>query len=148
MPYADPEKAKSRSRQRTASMTGSERAERADRSAAWARGIADHLGSYKKQWRKENPDKVQQQQDRYAPKRPEYNLRRYGLTVAERNAIAEKQDHKCPICQHERKLHVDHDHKTGAVRGLLCLGCNTSLGKFEDDPTILLRAIAYLKGEI
>ena len=39
---------------------------------------------------------------------------------------------------------IDHDHETGKVRGLLCHECNTALGKFGDDPAILLRAVDYL----
>lgn len=51
----------------------------------------------------------------------------------------------CAICQSETKLCIDHDHGTGAVRGLLCLNCNLALGNFHDSIEKLEKAIMYLK---
>jgi len=51
---------------------------------------------------------------------------------------------ECVICGDEGKLVVDHDHKTGQVRGMLCNHCNRGLGHFRDDPTLLEFAAQYL----
>lgn len=47
-------------------------------------------------------------------------------------------------CGTGKRLAVDHDHETGAVRGVLCAACNLGLGKFKDNPWLLRRAIEYL----
>lgn len=73
--------------------------------------------------------------------------RHYGITLEEYNAMLEKQNGVCAVCgkpPNGRRLHVDHDHKTGAVRGLLCSGCNTALGDVNDSMDILQRLIKYL----
>jgi len=51
---------------------------------------------------------------------------------------------QCVICGSEEKLVVDHDHRTGKIRGLLCNHCNRGLGHFRDDPTLLEFAAQYL----
>jgi hypothetical protein len=51
---------------------------------------------------------------------------------------------ECVICGVEETLVVDHDHKTGQVRGMLCNHCNRGLGHFRDDPTLLEFAAQYL----
>ena len=56
-----------------------------------------------------------------------------------------KEITQCVICGNNEKLVVDHDHKTGKVRGILCNNCNTGLGMLQDNPKLLLRAISYLK---
>ena len=76
----------------------------------------------------------------------------YGMTLEEKSAILSFQGNACAICKTElqlegRKTHVDHDHKTGAIRGLLCNTCNTRLGWFEmfqNDPVFSKEAMAYL----
>lgn len=75
--------------------------------------------------------------------------KRYGTTLAEYDAVLERQEHRCPICQtHLKDLdespHTDHSHTTGKFRGVLCSPCNKGLGLFRDDPWRLLGAIEYL----
>lgn len=69
---------------------------------------------------------------------------------AEQIAVLEvRQCGRCAICAtpvtRERGLQVDHCHKSGDVRGLLCAACNLGLGQFRDDPKLLQAAIEYLK---
>ena len=51
---------------------------------------------------------------------------------------------ECVICGVQESLVVDHDHKTGKIRGMLCNHCNRGLGHFRDDPTLLEFAAQYL----
>ena len=60
----------------------------------------------------------------------------YGISLDDYNELFIQQGGKCAICgklqsEFDYPFHVDHDHKTGKVRGLLCSGCNTGLGHFE-----------------
>jgi hypothetical protein len=45
-------------------------------------------------------------------------------------------------------VHIDHDHETGKVRGMLCFPCNAALGQLQDDPTIIRRAAEYVEGNV
>lgn len=79
-----------------------------------------------------------------------YLKRTYGLKLEDYNSLLEAQDFRCKICsthqnQFRNRLHVDHDHNTGQIRGILCVECNTGLGKFKDNPELLQLAIDYLK---
>lgn len=76
--------------------------------------------------------------------------RQYGLSLAEYQQMFIEQDHRCAICRThqddlDRTLFVDHCHETGVVRGLLCYKCNTGLGNFKDDLSLVQRAGQYLQ---
>jgi 5-methylcytosine-specific restriction endonuclease McrA len=82
--------------------------------------------------------------------RERHLVRKYGVTLADYDAMLAAQGGKCAVClttpdtQRYGVFHVDHCHTSGAVRGLLCRGCNNVLGVVNDDPAALARAIAYL----
>lgn len=88
-----------------------------------------------------------------APKlRDQWLREKYGIGEAEYDALLREQGGGCAICGAEPGgvgkygvLHVDHDHKTGRVRGILCQPCNHGLGHFFDDPSRLAGAIEYLR---
>lgn len=75
----------------------------------------------------------------------------YGLTLEEKESIYESQGGRCAICGGDGTngkwdtLYIDHDHKTGKVRGLLCARCNFALGQFDDDISRLEKAAEYLR---
>lgn len=78
---------------------------------------------------------------------------RYGLSVPDRQLILENQGHKCLICNShilfdgenfQSRACVDHDHKTGSVRGIICRNCNTWLGYLENKNIALSTLQEYL----
>lgn len=77
-----------------------------------------------------------------------YHLSKFGLTPDDYDRMLESQNGGCAICgrrpRDDISLHVDHDHRTGKIRGLLCFRCNNSLGDLGDDPELLRKAISYL----
>jgi len=79
----------------------------------------------------------------------DYLHSRWGLTKSQYDAMAESQHGVCAVCSKPditgRRLAVDHCHKTGKLRGLLCYACNTALGRFNDDVSLLSKAIKYLQ---
>lgn len=81
-------------------------------------------------------------------KRDKYLRRTYGITEADYNLLLKYQKFVCAVCKSPPKtksLHVDHNHVTGLVRGLLCFRCNKLvIGKFND-PKLFYNAYLYLK---
>ena len=80
-------------------------------------------------------------------------IRQHGITPEERDVMIAERDGRCDICGErpvsplptQNQLHVDHDHNTGKIRGLLCSRCNRAIGALGDSVEGLLRAITYLK---
>lgn len=98
--------------------------------------------SYNKEWYQKNKTYKKGYQKR------NYLMVKYNMTFEDKHRMYLKQEYKCKICNKvfiEKKLCVDHDHKTGKVRGLLCGKCNIGLGKFKDNIKVLKSAIQYLK---
>lgn len=119
-----------------------------------------HPDRVKKQWaeyRKNNLEKINEYQKRYkyewkiSGKYRKYELMKsYGITPEYYDEILEKQNFCCAICRIEeskcpRRLFVDHNHKNGKVRGLLCITCNFLLGYSKDDIEILFNAVSYIQ---
>lgn len=82
----------------------------------------------------------------------EHLRRKYGLERADFDRMVVEQGNRCRICRrepngngHHARLHVDHCHTSGRVRGLLCSNCNTMIGLAGEDPKVLLAAVEYLE---
>jgi hypothetical protein len=108
-----------------------------------------------KVWRKSNPERDTtnrlRERTRNKLKRRLKGWREKGIvfTLEEYSEIKTKQGGKCAICfrsdeGHKKALAVDHDHRTGKVRGLLCGSCNLGIGYFKDSVDLLKSAIGYL----
>lgn len=81
-------------------------------------------------------------------------LYKYGLTTVQFNDLLRVQGYRCAVCKgtkagtKNRDWAVDHCHKTGKIRGLLCQGCNTALGATKDNPSTLRGLADYLERDV
>lgn len=96
--------------------------------------------------RQANPEKYQAQTQAWKAKRRSVK----GLGTLDQSfveALWLAQDKQCAICKIDipKTAHIDHDHETKKLRGLLCRNCNPGLGQFKDNPAILDAAAAYLR---
>lgn len=108
-----------------------------------------------RQWQLGNPERYAENQRRWRESggkaisnRKSHLKRKFGLTPADYEAKLARQGGGCAICGRKpsvgRQLDIDHDHRTGAVRGLVCNSCNQGLGQFREDPIRLGYAASYL----
>lgn len=93
------------------------------------------------EWAKNNPESRKKTYRKHTIKK------KYGLSWEEYEDLLKKFNNKCGICggTDQKELSIDHDHKTGLVRGLLCNNCNNGLGRFKDSIILLSMAINYLQ---
>lgn len=120
---------------------------------------SDKIRAQKREWARknylQNPEKCKERSRAWTAvnreKRQDAHLRKtFGVSLEWYRETLEKQG-GCAICDtqepggRDHRFHVDHDHKTGKVRGLLCNKCNLMVGLSKDDPDILRKAAAYLE---
>lgn len=160
MGYADPEVRRAYMRRRYWENIDAERA----RGREKARRLSAKAREAQRLWRLANPEKYKAQiarrdpasrkesQRRWTERHPEKvrakHLRRaYQMSMEEYEAALTAQNGRCAACGDlsDRRLHVDHDHRTQQRRGLLCWRCNNGLGLFADDPARLRAAADYLE---
>lgn len=108
-----------------------------------------------RQWQQQNRDRVNESHRRRRADpavklagRAGHLKRKYGITLDQYDEMLTAQGGCCAVCGREPRpdiaLHVDHDHQTGRIRGILCFRCNNSLGDLDDDPVLLRKAAGYL----
>lgn len=99
---------------------------------------------------KQRQEKYKLNIEEHRKQHKEYVLKyRYKLTSEDINNLLLQQDNKCVICKQILiKKHIDHCHKTGKIRGILCPNCNKALGLFKENTTALQNAIKYLEVSI
>lgn len=132
---------------------------------AWRAANRKKSTAYTQAWRKRYPDRAARVDQRSSERArqlyassAEHRFRvamngvenKYGITREQYADMLERQGGRCAICRTDkpggkrRIFSVDHDHRTGAVRALLCIHCNIGLGAFKDDHAVLRCAYQYL----
>lgn len=110
---------------------------------------------HNKEYYQKNKEVIKRKKREYKQNNKEYIEERrckktYNLTFEEIDQILITQNHKCLICGKslmETKRCIDHDHKTGKIRGILCDMCNTGLGHFYDNPEFLRKTVLYIENK-
>jgi Autographiviridae endonuclease VII len=109
----------------------------------------EEINRKRRKRRATDPEYREQDRARSRERYRENHLKtKYGISLADYEAMLRRQGGVCGICKRKpgkRRLCVDHDHKTGQVRGLLCGRCNSGNGFYGDDPRLTRAATAYLE---
>lgn len=117
--------------------------QQSDKGKKWIKSYRDSVAhtTIQSDWRAKN---YQKHKHKYIGR----DLKKYGITLEQYNEKLLNQNNVCAICQSppgKKRLAVDHNHTTGAVRDLLCIKCNTGLGLVNDNIELLKKLIEYLK---
>jgi len=126
-----------------------------ERKKAYHIANREELQKYWREYYSKNKDRMNESSRLYhslnKEKAQNYSLTKlYGITLVERDLMLKGQGGCCTICSipeqeaSRGRLHVDHNHTTGLVRGLLCHACNTAIGLLRDSPDITMKATEYL----
>lgn len=104
---------------------------------------------YMKKYHKRTKHYIENKQ-KYLDKSFKQRLKGFWMDIEDYNLLHIKQEGRCACCgkhqtEFETRLAVDHCHTTGIIRGLLCFGCNTGIGKLGDNLEGLQRAVKYLE---
>jgi hypothetical protein len=141
-------------------MTTEEKKEKhRESSKRWREQNRERMKECQRRWRKKNKKRLKEDKKTWLEKNRERvkktdrlcKMKRiYGLTEEGFNSLLEVQQGCCAICgcaepKGKGNWHVDHNHETGEVRGLLCSQCNPGLGKFKDSPSILRAGADYIE---
>ena len=116
----------------------------------WTERNREHIRSQQRDYRKRNKAriaKVKKTWARTTNAAHRRTLKAYGMTVADYDAMLARQGGRCAICRRppgKRRLAVDHDHRTGRNRALLCGSCNLLIGYARENLRVLWAAIEYL----
>lgn len=115
----------------------------------------DRIAAQRRAYREANRDVIAAKKAAYHRRNRDAELARmrenkYGISSPRYRELLAAQDGRCALCREllifgRGRSAVDHDHKTGQIRGVLCGRCNTALGKFGDDPARLRRAAEYVE---
>ena len=105
----------------------------------YSKNNRERRNTYLRGWRKQNPELARKNDKKGRLKS------KYGMSIKDYDEMVIKQNKKCAICNNlKKRLVIDHDHKTGKVRGLLCDSCNHLLGFIDTYPEGIIK---YLKNQ-
>lgn len=162
MPYANPEDAKAQDKTYYENNKEKKRAyyeknkdKNREKRKAWDKAYYEKNKEKKRAYREKNKERIQawreKNKEEQASKNRARKLKRnFGIEMHEYDLMSAEQKGKCACCgTHQNELTmnlaVDHDHDTGLIRGLLCLNCNTGIGKLGDNIEGLMKALNYLE---
>ena len=114
----------------------------------------EKISAYKREYYQTHKEKIKAYRFNHKEKNKKYHLKSlYGLSLTDFDNLLLAQNNKCPICgqpldlQKPKNVVVDHSHKTGKVRGILCSNCNKALGFLKDNPEYAYNASIYLESD-